>query len=461
MGETPWLGSNMVYSNMSAVKRENYFKETEPDFASRKAQELVLSFKDDKNSGEVQNFWNQQKISDLDNRLEIVSKETKLQMAISDKQQLIPLLSEKDGRKDFDVEVDTFFQSPAEVSTNVLIKRRKTDEDILNETDNEESELASYAHSQELLNEGVQLPASKNEVRGNVSTCKKRAKSTTKTNYSGEKSSSECPSYSNEEDEEITFDFTNLEKDLSRELTNEWVVGTINVSKRFREYQMKALEKAKTEGLKYDDTYEILALSLIMVFHWPCPYPSFTIEEWEEIMSTNPYKIQESPLPQEILLRLREAYNNHFIVACSFNDLYNCIPDIAPQKMTEDEHLQASSPNLPTKIDKSTVTKQRRPRSSGHILKYGYDGLYSSWAFQTTKMVVDKASIPLADFSISHLVALEEHVERITKDFKYRKCRTGSTTPPEQISYMRDEPDSPQIRKLLGYNSLKRIEKNK
>ncbi|GBC07746.1 hypothetical protein RclHR1_07670011 [Rhizophagus clarus] len=76
-------------------------------------------------------------------------------------------------------------------------------------------------------------------------------------------------------------------------------------------------------------------------------------------------------------------------------------------------------------------------------------------------MVVDKASIPLADFSISHLVALEEHVERITKDFKYRKCRTGSTTPPEQISYMRDEPDSPQIRKLLGYNSLKRIEKNK
>ncbi|GBC07745.1 hypothetical protein RclHR1_07670010 [Rhizophagus clarus] len=219
----------------------------------------------------------------------------------------------KHKRKDFDVEVDTFFQSPAEVSTNVLIKRRKTDEDILNETDNEESELASYAHSQELLNEGVQLPASKNEVRGNVSTCKKRAKSTTKTNYSGEKSSSECPSYSNEEDEEITFDFTNLEKDLSRELTNEWVVGTINVSKRFREYQMKALEKAKTEGLKYDDTYEILALSLIMVFHWPCPYPSFTIEEWEEIMSTNPYKIQESPLPQEILLRLREAYNNHFI----------------------------------------------------------------------------------------------------------------------------------------------------
>ncbi|CAB4402119.1 unnamed protein product [Rhizophagus irregularis] len=61
-------------------------------------------------------------------------------------------------------------------------------------------------------------------------------------------------------------------------------------------------------------------------------------------------------------------------------------------------------------------------------------------AFQMTKMVIDKASIPLADFSISHLIALEEHSERIVKDFKYRKCRTGSTTTPEQISYMHDEP---------------------
>ncbi|RIA88826.1 hypothetical protein C1645_851987 [Glomus cerebriforme] len=421
---------------------------------------------DDKNS-EEQNFWNQQKISDLDNRLEIVSKETKLQMAISDLKYVIDKSKEatthsaligerrsqileselKHKRKDFDVEVDTFFQSPAEVSTNVLIKRLKRMKTF---SMKRTMRKASYAHSQELLNEGVQLPASKNEVRGNVSTCKK------------------------------------------------WVVGTINVSKRFREYQMKALEKAKTEGLKYDDIYEILALSSIMVFHWPCPYPSFTIKEWEEIMSTNPYKIQESPLPQEILLRLREAYNNHFIgndvfmnggemklsriVACSFNDLYNCIPDIAPQKMTEDEHcykllhpiscpiFSSSKKEYELTLNRANKNSTKRPDLScvieGDLMKtyfmnLRYDGLYSSWAFQTTKMVVDKASIPLADFSISHLVALEEHVERITKDFKYRKCRTGSTTPPEQISYMRDEPDSPQIKKLIGYNSLKRIEKNK
>ncbi|GET55991.1 uncharacterized protein OCT59_019381 [Rhizophagus irregularis] len=117
---------------------------------------------------------------------------------------------------------------------------------------------------------------------------------------------------------------------------------------------MKALEKAKTEGLKYDDIYKILALSSIMVFYWPCPYSSFTIKEWEEIMLTNPYKIQESPFPQSILLHLRETYNDHFIcndvfmnggktklsriVVYIFNDLYNCIPDIASQKMIENEY---------------------------------------------------------------------------------------------------------------------------
>ena len=63
----------------------------------------------------------------------------------------------------------------------------------------------------------------------------------------------------------------------------------------------------------------------------------FTIQEWEEITATNPYKIQESPLSQEILSSLHEAYSNHFLdndvfmnggnsklsraVACAFNDL--------------------------------------------------------------------------------------------------------------------------------------------
>ncbi|CAG8602653.1 7429_t:CDS:2, partial [Cetraspora pellucida] len=70
------------------------------------------------------------------------------------------------------------------------------------------------------------------------------------------------------------------------------------------------------------------------------------------------------------------------------------------------------------------------------------DGLYRSWPFLTTKLVVDKSTIPLAEFAISHLMALEERVEKIAKDFKYR---SSQFTPPAQMSYIREFPDTPQV----------------
>ncbi|CAG8648657.1 8785_t:CDS:2, partial [Ambispora leptoticha] len=69
--------------------------------------------------------------------------------------------------------------------------------------------------------------------------------------------------------------------------------------------------------------------------------------------------------------------------------------------------------------------------------------------FLTTRLVVDKTMIPLAGVAIHHLVSLEEHVERIAKDFKYRTCRSDITTPTEQMSFMRKFPDSPQVKKLI------------
>ncbi|RHZ50097.1 hypothetical protein Glove_505g39 [Diversispora epigaea] len=66
--------------------------------------------------------------------------------------------------------------------------------------------------------------------------------------------------------------------------------------------------------------------------------------------------------------------------------------------------------------------------------------------FLATKLVVDKATIPLAKFAISHLMALEERVEKIVKDFKYR---SSQFTPPVQMSYIRKFPDTPQVKMLL------------
>ncbi|CAG8479899.1 8653_t:CDS:2 [Paraglomus occultum] len=105
-------------------------------YASRKAHKLASSFKDDKDSEEVQKFWEQQRISKLDHQLEAVSKETKLQMAIADlkyianKSEEATIHSELIGErrhqilesglrpKNYRDEIDSFFQSPPEGRSN-------------------------------------------------------------------------------------------------------------------------------------------------------------------------------------------------------------------------------------------------------------------------------------------------------------------------------------------------------
>jgi len=42
-----------------------------------------------------------------------------------------------------------------------------------------------------------------------------------------------------------------------------------------------------------------------------------------------------------------------------------------------------------------------------YIVDLKYDGLYRSWSFLTTKLVIDKSSIPLAEYAIGHVIALE------------------------------------------------------
>ncbi|CAG8668354.1 1340_t:CDS:2, partial [Funneliformis caledonium] len=152
----------------------------------------------DKNSEVVRNFWDQQKISDLDNSLEILSKETKLQMAIADLKYVINKSEEATIHSDLIGErrgqiLKSELKHKRKVINDVTIhnKDSKTDEEIPNETDNKEGEA------------------------------KKRVKSTTKMNYS----SKSLPS-SPEEDEGINFDFTNIEKVLFQELTNELVLST-------------------------------------------------------------------------------------------------------------------------------------------------------------------------------------------------------------------------------------------
>ncbi|CAI2189256.1 17994_t:CDS:2 [Funneliformis geosporum] len=42
------------------------------------------------------------------------------------------------------------------------------------------------------------------------------------------------------------------------------------------------------------------------------------------------------------------------------------------------------------------------------IMDLKFDCLYRSWSFRTTRLVIDHTTIPLAEYSLSHLAALEE-----------------------------------------------------
>ncbi|RGB27541.1 hypothetical protein C1646_768967 [Rhizophagus diaphanus] len=94
--------------------------------------------------------------------------------------------------------------------------------------------LTRYKHLQEVLNEGTRVINMKIKPREMYLHARQEK---FKAKNDGENSSSDFTSSSLEEDEKIDFDFNSIEKELSRELTNEWVVETINVSRRFRKYQ--------------------------------------------------------------------------------------------------------------------------------------------------------------------------------------------------------------------------------
>ncbi|CAG8521200.1 14871_t:CDS:2 [Acaulospora colombiana] len=154
------------------------------------------------------------------------------------------------------------------------------------------------------------------------------------------------------------------------------------------------------------------------------------------------------------------------MIALMFNDLYYNIPEVAPSKLSEEEHcdmfiypltrlFRGSEKEYELRLNRANAGSKTRPDLSCIVndvlilnseFKPQYDGLYRSWPFLTTKLVIDKATIPLAEFAISHFVALEERVEKIAKDFKYR---SSQFTPPAQMSFVRKLPDSPQVKMLL------------
>ncbi|CAG8699840.1 894_t:CDS:2, partial [Scutellospora calospora] len=79
------------------------------------------------------------------------------------------------------------------------------------------------------------------------------------------------------------------------------------------------------------------------------------------------------------------------------------------------------------------------------LMDLSFDGIYSSWPFCKSKLVIDKASMPVIESTFCHFVLLEQ-TNKLAEDFLNRRV---SFTPPNQIMYgfTRENPDSPQIKR--------------
>ncbi|CAG8578506.1 8638_t:CDS:10 [Paraglomus brasilianum] len=91
------------------------------------------------------------------------------------------------------------------------------------------------------------------------------------------------------------------------------------------------------------------------------------------------------------------------------------------------------------------------PAEAGIFLNMG-EWMETFFMDLKTKLVVEKASIPLAEFAISHIIALEERIGKLAEDYKYRdgqnqEDRNDQITPP--TSFIRKFPNTPQVKLLF------------
>ncbi|CAG8512968.1 46250_t:CDS:2, partial [Gigaspora margarita] len=316
-------------------------------------------------------------------------------------------------------------------------------------------------------------------------------------------------------DEQVEIDdITKIEEQLKKQPRTEWIVGSINITQKFRQYQLSAIDKAKKGLLK--------ALASVIVISSPCPYPYeyFTLEEWDYITKANPYSIKKNTIPQSISASLYEAaeecvfgssiYMNageSFLSKCAgriFNDLHE-VPVEAPSKISEDLHrcnylypfIKSLIPKVyEVRLNRSVADSRKWPDFScavdnipilnseikplgftplqnkkdflkanlrakksinqqlslkggpnksviftnmgnvieSFLMELNYDGIYCSWPLCKSKIIIDKASMPLI-----------KRTNKLAEDFKRREL---PFTPPNQINFVRD-PNSSQIRQLL------------
>ncbi|GES89089.1 hypothetical protein GLOIN_2v1700036 [Rhizophagus clarus] len=302
----------------------------------------------------------------------------------------------------------------------------------------------------ELHKVGQPLKSPGFEFQAPVRRSKRRKVSTKKIELplSSKTSSSDSASSTENIDEQVEIDdITKIEEQLKKQPHTEWIVRNINITQKFRQYQWSAIDKAKKGLLKWGNTYEIF--------------------------------IEKNTIPSSISASLYEAaeecvfgrsiYMNaekSFLSKCAgriFNDLNN-VPVEAPSKISEDLHCcnylhpfikplfmipkvyekkDFAKVNLRAKKsinqqlslkggpNKSVIFTNMGDVVESFLMELNYDGIYCSWPFCKSKLIIDKASMPLIVSTFCHFVELERRTNKLAEDFKSRKV---PFTPPNQIN---------------------------
>ncbi|CAJ0924382.1 12439_t:CDS:2 [Entrophospora sp. SA101] len=133
------------------------------------------------------------------------------------------------------------------------------------------------------------------------------------------------------------------QEEIQMQPVYEWEVHNVNVTEKFHQYQQEVLKTLKTTGLTWNNTYEV--------------YDN----------SNNPYTINEPVVPVPVSNALHEAVIKHSSGQDSymhpdetplsrtssqpFNGLRATIPDLAPQRTSEQEHCIQFLPDFSCVVD--------------------------------------------------------------------------------------------------------------
>ncbi|CAG8460149.1 5850_t:CDS:2 [Dentiscutata heterogama] len=280
------------------------------------------------------------------------------------------------------------------------------------------------------------------------------------------------------ESEAIIIKLGRSKKRLESRSRNEWIVGTINVSRKFKEYQMQLIDNV-IEGkvkLAWNDKYEILALASIIESVWTNSFASSLSEACNNIaigLDDNFISNGESDLSKK--------------ASRVFNNLKEDLPSVQTKKITENVHrfnyldpllrpfFCGDSKDYEIRLDKSVNGSLRRPDFSfridnvailnsevkplgctelqksddinSYFMDLHYDGIYRSCPLLATKLVTERTLFPMLVLSIYHIDKIEQQVQRIANDYIDR--RTSYYIPPEQVGYIIEELGSSEFKELL------------